>query len=470
MRALRAFGLVATLVLALPVVACSADITDGSDTSEDDLISTDPIGPAELLQCWVVPSTEADPFFQSHEVKCAATRPDKYPLVPARYIVEAATARNDVISGMFTEGEKSLGRIRNDDFPLVVRSRIMFARTGEIGDGFTLKHEARIERLTSATPTQKLGVKVPFTLWPLEIQSPQGQRLIVTARYTVPTPGFRVGSNFNIPETDPEELALSPFVELGGGSKELFMIAPAQGGIDVNVHGKAAKIPGPGTYAWNGEALTKVTNDRPGVPPAAGSTAAPAPTCGTQGQAPCQGGACAPSHRLDAGKCVACGGDKQTYCTNAQGNRACADGHRLDQNDWTCKACGSAGQTYCTNAQGNRSCTEGHRLDQNDWICKPCGGQGETYCVNTLGNRTCDAGHRLDSNDWTCKACGKDGQTYCVNASGNRFCADSHRLDSNDWTCKVCGGEGQTYCTDASGNRVCNPGLRLNTSTNTCVR
>ena len=72
----------------------------------------------------------------------------------------------------------------------------------------------------------------------------------------MPTPGFRVGSNFNIPETDPEELALSPFVELGGGSKELFMIAPAQGGIDVNVHGKAAKIPGPGTYAWNGEALT----------------------------------------------------------------------------------------------------------------------------------------------------------------------------------------------------------------------
>lgn len=469
MRSVRAFGILVALASALPVFACSAALDDdGQGSSEANIVSTDPIGPTELLQCWVVPSTESDPFFQAHEVKCASTRPDKYPLAPARYIVEVLTARNNSLSAIFTDGEKSLGRIRNDDFPLFLRSRISFARTGEIGDGFTLKHEDRMDTLASATPAKKLGLKVPLTLWPLEIRSAQGQRLVLTSRYTVATPGYRVGSNFTIPETDPEQVALAPFVELPGGEKELFLIAPAQGGIDVNVHGKAAKIPGPGTYSWNGEALTKVVTEAPGTPPAAGSTAAPPPSCGTNGQAPCDGGACAPSHKLDAGKCVACGGDDQPFCLDGS-TRTCAAGHRLDS-ALLCKACGSAGQTYCTNASGERSCNEGHRLDSNDFLCKACGNQGQTYCTDRSGNRSCNPGHRLDSNDFLCKACGKDGQTYCSAANGNRFCDDGHRLDSTTFLCRACGGEGQTYCSTTSGSRFCNPGLRLDSNTLTCVR
>ncbi len=454
---------------ALPI-GCSAVADDGPGVSVDNLENADPILPADLVECWVVPSTESDPFFQAHEVRCAAKKPPKYPLVAERFIVEAFTARGNVLSGIFSDGEKSLGRIRNDEFPLELKTRISFVRTGEIGDGFTLKHVDTIATLAATSPTAKLAIKVPLTLWPLEIKSPEGRRLVLTARYTVPTKGFRVGANFNIPETDPEELSLRPFVELPGGTKEFFFVAPASGAVDVNVHGVAAKIPGPGTYVWDGQTLTKDTNDRPSTPPSAGSAPTPLPSCGTNGQAPCEGGQCAPSHQLTAGKCVACGGDGEKYCEAPDGRRSCKDAHRLDSNVAKCVACGANGQTYCADTNGARFCSAGTRLDSNVWKCVDCGGNGETYCADTNGVRSCDPGHRLDSNTATCKVCGADGQTYCADRNGSRFCSDGHRLDSNTATCKVCGDAGQTYCADANGNRFCKPGARLDTNTATCVR
>jgi len=453
------------------VVACSAALEDDTSNSVDDLTSTTPIPPAELVACWVVADTSTnDPFFQAHQLKCAATKPATYPLAPARIMVEARTPSGRVVSAMFSEGEQALGIVRSDDFPLEVRTRISFARTGEIGDGFTLKHEARIERLTSATPEQKLGVRVPLTLWPVEIKSTVERRVFVSARYSVPTPGFRVGANFTIPETDPEELALAPFVEIPNGTKELFLIAPKDAQIDVTVNGKPGKIPGPGTYVWNGESLVKDTTDRPGAPPAAGSSAAPAPTCGTDGQAPCTGGSCAPSHKLEGGTCKACGAASQPFCVGPGGARSCNDGHRLDGNDNLCKPCGNAGQTYCANTSGARSCNDGHRLDGNDNLCKACGRAGQTYCTTSNGARFCAEAHRLDGNDNLCKPCGKAGQTYCATSNGARFCAEAHRLDGNDNLCKPCGGEGQTYCADTNGRRFCDAGLRLDSNTATCVR
>jgi hypothetical protein len=455
---------------AVAQVGCSAVADDEPGLSVDNLENADPILPADLVECWVVASTERDPFFQAHEVKCAAKMPPKYPLVAERFTVEAFTARGNVLSGMFSDGEKSLGRVRNDEFPLELKTRISFARTGEIGDGFTLKHVDTIATLAATSPIAKLAIKVPLTLWPLEIKSPEGRRLVLTARYTVPTKGFRVGANFNIPETDPEELALRPFLELPGGKKEFFFVAPASGAIDVNVHGVAAKIPGPGTYVWDGQTLTTDANDKPSTPPPVGSTPTPAPSCGTNGQAPCEGGQCAPSHQLESGTCVACGGDGEKYCQAANGARSCKDGHRLDSSTAKCLACGASGQTYCADAAGARSCNAGLRLDSNTAKCLDCGADTQTYCSDASGARLCDPGHRYDSNAATCKVCGADGQTYCSNASGARFCNDGHRYDSNAATCKVCGGEGQTYCSDAAGAPFCSPGLRYNASTATCVR
>lgn len=464
-------GLVATLLLALPI-GCSAVINDDGGTGVDNLASSDPILPADLLECWVVPSTESDPFFQQHDVRCGAKSAPKYPLHPARYIVEVQTARHDAISAIFTEGEKSLGRVRNDDFPLQVFARISFDRAAEIGSGFTLKHTATLTSLATATPTARLNVKAPFTFWPLEIRSPANDRLVLTARYNVPTKGFRVGSNFNIPETDPEEVALQPFVELQGGAKEFALIAPVAGGIDVQIRGKAAKIPGPGTYSWDGENLVKVENDRPPPPPVVGSTPAPAPTCGTNAQAPCAGNTCAPSHRLDStsGKCVACGGDGETFCLDASGSRICKDAHRFDSTDGKCHACGANGQTFCLDARGTRFCNASTRLDSNDGKCKSCGANAQTFCLDDRGSRFCNAGTRLDSNDGMCKSCGGNGQTFCLDDRGSRICNDGHRLDSNDGLCKVCGGEGQTFCMDSSGRRICNPGLRLDSNTGNCIR
>jgi hypothetical protein len=202
--------------------------------------------------------------------------------------------------------------------------------------------------------------------------------------------------------------------------------------------------------------------------PAAGSAPTPLPTCGTNGQAPCEGGQCAPSHQLTAGTCVACGGDGEKYCEGADGRRTCKDGHRLDATK--CVACGANGQTYCADTNGSRFCTAGTRLDGNTAKCVDCGGNGETYCADANGTRSCDPGHRLDSNTATCKVCGADGQTYCADRNGARFCTDGHRLDSNAATCRVCGDAGQTYCADTTGARFCKPGLRLDTNTATCVR
>ncbi len=453
----------ATLSFVVLSAACSS--TDAG-TTDDDLTSA-PIPPAALLDCWVKADTSTtDAFFQVHEVLCADKTPATYPQRPERFIVEIETARHRFLSAVFEDGQKSVGRLYNDDFPLTVRARIFLPRSSAYGSSFVLKQALTVDALASTTAATPLTLKSPFTLWPVELKNTSGRRFFVTGRYTVPTKPYKVGANFSVPDDDPESFTPELFVD-GEGRTELAVVAPASGAIDVQVNGIAAKLDGPGTYVFDGAALTKEDDvaPRPPVDPPV-----PTPTCGATGQAPCTGSVCAPAHRLEGSLCVACGSDGQTYCRDAGNNPVCASGHRFDSGDVKCHACGSDGQTYCRDAGGNAVCAPGHRFDSGDVKCHACGADGQTYCRDASGNATCNAGNRFDSSDAKCHVCGSDGQTYCRDASNNPLCNPGHRFDSGDAKCHVCGGEGQTYCRGANGNPACNAGLRYDAGSGTCKR
>lgn len=428
------------IALAACSFACSSASVDGEGESADDqLIETGaPIKPVDLLSCWTVEDTAAaDAFFTLHKLVCQKPAQTAYPLVQSEAIVEVRTARSRSFSSrMTTTGDEiTIGGFATADLPLTIQTRLIFPKTSTVGDQFALKRENKINRLADATKTSPLAFKSPFTLWGVAIRAADGGRLFLSGHYEASSGDYRVGWNFNIPETDPQTLRVNPFQESTDGKMELGLIAPASGTLKVSLMGRDVDIAGPGTYVWDGESLTRdVTVPAPPVPPDVVEPP-PAPTCGADGQARCADGTCAPAHRYDSStsKCRACGSNGQTYCYDSNaGARFCAPGHRL-AND-TCVSCGSDGQTYCYDANA--------------------------------GARFCAPGHRL-AND-TCTACGTNGKTYCYDsASGSRFCQPNHRI-VND-ICTSCGAEGQTYCYDSqAGRRFCNEGLRV--VNDTCTR
>ena len=465
----RAFPSASFLVvsfLSLVAAACNAQKPEDLASSEDDLTSA-PIAPASFLECWVNADTSTtDAFFQVHELVCAGKTPLTYPLRPERYIVEVETATHRVASAIFEGGEKRIGRLHNDDFPLKMRVRVMLPSAPSRGSSFTLKQELTIATVAASTATAPLVIRSPFTLWPVEIKNDTGSRYFVSGRYTVPSKPFKIGANFTIPDEDPETFSPSLFVD-ATSTTELALVAPPAGALDVKVNGIDAKIDGPGTYVFDGAALTKADDSAKPPPPDA---SVPTPTCGIEGLAPCAGNVCAPEHRLDANKCVSCGTDGKTFCRDAQGNTMCASGHRFDSSDAKCHICGADGQTFCRDANGNTTCTTGHRFESRDAKCHVCGADGQTFCRDERGNVVCSAGHRYESSDAKCHVCGGDGQTFCRDQNGSTICNPGHRFESRDAKCHVCGGEGQTFCRDTNGNVVCAPGLRYESASATCKR
>jgi hypothetical protein len=415
------------------LVACSTDDANDSSAREDLIETSAPIKPVDLLRCHVVPDTStSDPFFQSHELRCGRVVQSTYPLVQQRALVEVITAKSRGLTGDITgDDEVRVGFLRNDDFPLRVRTRLMFPETATVGSQFALKREDAIANLTAATKEKPLVFTSPFTLWGVAMRTADARALFLSTQYDVPTDGYKVGWNFATPDGDPSTLPVHSFQNARDGKVEIAFIAPPSGRITLRLASGEVTLTGPGSYVVEGTTLRK---EAPATPSGPGAVEpAPAPTCGTDGQAKCPDGTCAPAHRLDSG---------------------------------TCRACGTAGKTFCWDSSKNeRYCAPAHRLDSE--ICLPCGKDGETFCYDrSTSSRVCEPKHRIVGDK--CAACGTNGKTYCYDSRTNtRFCEPSHRIVNE--LCTSCGAEGQTYCYDSATNRrYCNSGLRL--ANETCVR
>ena len=117
----------------------------------------------------------------------------------------------------------------------------------------------------------------------------------------------------------------------------------------------------------------------------------------------------------DQGRCVACGGERQTCCPN----RACAAGlgcfdhPEIGSGANRCDRCGAAGETCCP---GDR-CDDGNTCAGG--VCRPCGNRGELCCAGRrCGSRfqRCtgsDPGHceqTCGTLNWDC--CGERGSIF----------------------------------------------------------
>ncbi len=160
-------------------------------------------------------------------------------------------------------------------------------------------------------------------------------------------------------------------------------------------------------------------------------------SCGNDGDACCDGGACNAGTTCVAGSCTACGGVGE----------ACCDGNQCDPggacNGLTCDACGEVGQACCEGTcNGDATCSP------SDGQChgtSTCGAEGQACCIP----------NSCSSTDLVCQGvvggmcvqCGAQGQPCCSGNSCNNGTLSCQGSIAGGGTCNPCGLAGQRCCT-----------------------
>ncbi|MBX3231609.1 MAG: hypothetical protein KIT84_23725 [Labilithrix sp.] len=455
------------LFSAIAVAACTApaDETGTSEARQTEVKALTAVKGREYARCWF------DVVGADARLSCTSTARGEDPL-GATVKVVAASMISPTVTPIGTTldveagGTVVVGSLPRSAFPVMILLDAQLSGEAIKAVGLrktpgwsnNVKHQ-RPEDLPASRP-QTIGQ--PFDLWPVAF---------IDAR--------REGSFFGVntreykralaPYTafiEPHELTLAPsFVTRDFQGKPTWWIAPASGGIQIDVHsgaGPDVTITGPGYYALTRDGFgpatpeqiardfgaakpeptepgatepgttkpgTEPTEPEPTEPtepePTEPEPVDPTPTCGGEAQAVCADNSCDGGHRLESDKCTACGAAGKTYCfvdpkgTNRNSAWRCDAATRLEGN--TCVACGDAGQTYCftdpnnTNRSSAWKCNAGTRLEGN--TCVACGDAGQTYCFTDPNNTNrssawkCNAGTRLEGS--SCITCGGEGETYC---------------------------------------------------------
>lgn len=396
------FASLAAASLALAVVACQAPAADEGDTSEGQLTSNVRKGD-EFVRCWTTSDGNADEFFRTYDLKCRVSSAGLPGLAGSSVYVDARSVGNNVRSGRPGETPDQdvlIGRVSKSDFPLKIR---VYGSWGATRTDTLSSYRIDVPATEANTAAAPVIVKLPFDMWPVTFLNRLPLAVVSSERYDVQVAPFITEQDERSTKTTFSS-SKSSEVMRNTPRFDLDFVAPKSGGITVSIQGARTPIRGniaaPGTYVIEESGLRLAT----AAEEAAAASTTPAADGGAAPSTPtpaADGG----TDAAPAPPATTCGGPGQTHCTASNGSWTCNDGTRVD-NAGTCVACGDDGETYCfddpRNITGNWKCNAGTRLESSTNKCVACGTAGKTHCFadprNISGNWVCNPGLRLDSN------------------------------------------------------------------------